>query len=464
MKTIKHVIKKIPLYLIIGSIILACIPVNAFSRTLDDIINDSTSSNTSPSSSQGSSLSEQEFEDGKDAINKYREQIKEEREASEKPTPKPEVVDPTRWNIKEGEERTTQRNIYIGAGTTKLEVFYSTGSEPPAINFISPSGNIYYSNQDVSYENTIFVTRKSKVMKEHSDVSFYVIYFSGLTTEDIGRWTMEVFLPETVNEFFIIAAQESQNWETLNSEYKTVPKDTVLWYLNDKSQYQTNETIQDLIKADDIIPMENKIKEAVPEEVIRTTPIQRFLKLLIFLVPIVVIGLILFFKKLDDDKKKYTKNKILNDNQRLKLRKQKENAQLDKIAEYANKKLDYSDAFNIEERASIVSRKNVFVDKRSEEEKEREKLEASLPSFVDESFITETLNTKFNLNSDHELNDDFDLSGDDVEKTDLDATSSEEDIEDFNNSVIQESIGISEETKTASWMQLDNDENDDNYF
>ncbi len=357
--------------------------------------------------------------------------------AEEQQEVKHKADDIAEWKIAPGESRITKRSIYIGSDVTKLEVFYTTGAQEPEIIFTSPNGNLYYAGQDVNYENMTFETRKGYRVTGYENISYYIIYFANVT--DPGTWQMEAGIDEKTTEFFVVTAKPAQEWKNLNEEYKTIPTDAVLWYLSEDSTYTSDEEVMDIISKDVEIPETNNMKAVVHEEPPKKDPISTVLVLVILLIPAAGVGIFFIFRKMNKERQEHAKKKILNDNQRLKLRRKAENNRLDEYLN--NNRYDYSDDFDIRKRAVLAKervseRKNidseVFL-----REQERINLKEQMPDFVDDDYIRTEIDRKFSQKYD-ELDEMINFNYSDDVTDDLD------DLDDFELEELDDDIELEE--------------------
>lgn len=234
----------------------------------------------------------------------------------------------TKWN-RQMDETSVTRETYVGSGTTKIEIFYSSSSESPQLLLQAPSKKIYHPGATTAYEDTLIIYRKGYVVKEYPDIKYDILYIS--ESQDPGMWNIAFTVDEDIDEFVVVTARVADDWQNFHTDYKTAPTDIIIWEMSQTSHYTAND-ITSIVAKDEVIPT-NHITETVIIETESASPIIFAVIGLIILVIAGTVIAILSVNRAGKAKSREKSNAIKNANNRLKLKRKKENESLDKILE-----------------------------------------------------------------------------------------------------------------------------------
>lgn len=234
----------------------------------------------------------------------------------------------TRWN-RNPEETSVTRQTYIGSGTTKIEIFYSSSVDSPQILLQAPSKKIYHPGATTAYEDTLIVYRKGYVVADYPDIKYDILYIS--ESQDPGMWDIAFTVEDKIDEFMVITARVADDWENFHTDYKTAPTDIIIWEMSQTSHYTAND-ITSIVAKDDVIPT-NHITETVVIETKSSSPIILTVIGVIILVIIGTAVALVSVHRAGKVKNKEKSDAIKNANKRLRLKKKKENEMLDKVLE-----------------------------------------------------------------------------------------------------------------------------------
>ena len=246
-----------------------------------------------------------------------------------------------RWDISKGKDRSKTGNYTIPSETTRFEVFYNKDALAPEITFVTTSGFLYKTTQDV-YTDPVtgarYETRRGNQVGDYSDMAYMVIYIT--KPSDPGLWKINIDLDDDTDTFLMVKTEVPNDFMTLVKEYKMYVIDTVIWAIDSsKADYKLSNLVD--MAAAEKRPEENDIKDTEPPVQEKTDPL---VYVIIFLV-IAIIGftvfIILNIKSSNNTKEEISKKKVKNANKKYKKKKSKENDYLDDLMEQYND--DYSD-------------------------------------------------------------------------------------------------------------------------
>lgn len=279
-------------------------------------------------------------------------------------------VQRSRWNISKGYPRTQVFSVDVKEDTTRFEVFYSSDSSVPDVIITSPAGNAYSSKKNVTEGETSFITRAGYKVQDYNDISYMVVYISN--PSDPGTWDMTITIDENCSEAFVMTSKVPENWEDLQTEYKTSPTGVIAWAIDSEtSQYKASD-ITEITKKDSNIPASMQpVAPKEPEKPDYTVAIVLGIMVIIILIIMLVVFLVQKSKAREKEKRQEAVNKA---NERVKQRKKKENATLENVLK------TFDDEYTDDEDMSAYITASADDEKRSYEEKLTEPVSGILPA------------------------------------------------------------------------------------
>lgn len=261
----------------------------------------------------------------------------------------------TRWRILNDEPSSYTKDFeaYISSGTIRLEVFYTADADMPELTFTSSGGNVYSMTEgSKSLGKTQFKVKNKYSISDYPDIKYSIIYISN--AEDPGTWSIKVHLNNRIREFALVTSEIPESWETLDTDYKTRPKELLLWYLSEYGVDITQESSHSfedmigIISMDTQIPTTNDIDSTeVVASKKKQNPLGSFFFMLTFLIILGVITVIFILKKLRDQSRGMIANRITRANKRLKEGSGGLNESIDKIMSAGEEISGYFDVSKI---------------------------------------------------------------------------------------------------------------------
>ena len=261
----------------------------------------------------------------------------------------------TRWRILNDEPSSYTKDFeaYISSGTIRLEVFYTADADMPELTFTSSGGNVYSMTEgSKSLGKTQFKVKNQYSITDYPDIKYSIIYISN--AEDPGTWSIKVRLNNRIREFALVTSEIPESWETLDTDYKTRPKELLLWYLSEYGVDITQESSHSfedmigIISMDTQIPTTNDIDSTeVVASKKKQNPLSGFFFMLTFLIILGVITVIFILKKLRDQSRGMIANRITRANKRLKEGSGGLNESIDKIMSAGEEISGYFDVSKI---------------------------------------------------------------------------------------------------------------------
>lgn len=224
----------------------------------------------------------------------------------------------TRWRILDDSESSYNRRFeaYISSGTIRLEIFYTAGSESPEIVFTSSGGNRYSMTEgSKNLGRTVFKVKNGYSVKDFPDIKYSIIYISN--AEDPGKWDISIRLNNGIKEFAMLTTEIPTGWEVLDTDYKTQPKELLLWYLAEsgvditKSSTHSIEDMVQILSKDTEIPSTNDINSTeIKKQTETSNPLSSFFLVLIAAIILGVASIALILKKLREQSRGLIRNRI----------------------------------------------------------------------------------------------------------------------------------------------------------
>lgn len=225
----------------------------------------------------------------------------------------------TRWRIPDDNIQSYNRRFeaYISSGTIRLEIFYTVDADIPEIVFTSSGGNQYSMTEgSKNLGKTVFKVKNGYSVSDFPDIKYSIIYISN--AEDPGKWDIDINLNNGIKEFAMLTTEIPAGWETLDTDYKTQPKELLLWYLAENGVDITKpsaHSIEDMIRIiqkDTEIPTTNDINSTdVKKQVKESNPLSGFFLVLIIAVILGVTSVALILKKIREQSRGLIRNRII---------------------------------------------------------------------------------------------------------------------------------------------------------
>lgn len=224
----------------------------------------------------------------------------------------------TRWRILDDSESSYNRRFeaYISSGTIRLEIFYTAGAESPEIIFTSSGGNRYSMTEgSKNLGRTVFKVKNGYSVKDFPDIKYSIIYISN--AEDPGKWDISIRLNNGIKEFAMLTTEIPTGWEVLDTDYKTQPKELLLWYLAEsgvditKTSTHSIEDMVQILSKDTEIPSTNDINSTeIKKQTETSNPLSSFFLVLIMAIILGVVSIALILKKLREQSRGLIRNRI----------------------------------------------------------------------------------------------------------------------------------------------------------
>ena len=224
----------------------------------------------------------------------------------------------TRWRILDDSESSYNRRFeaYISSGTIRLEIFYTAQAESPEIIFTSSGGNRYSMTEgSKNLGRTVFKVKNGYSVKDFPDIKYSIIYISN--AEDPGKWDISIRLNNGIKEFAMLTTEIPTGWEVLDTDYKTQPKELLLWYLAEsgvditKSSTHSIEDMVQILSKDTEIPSTNDINSTeIKKQTETSNPLSSFFLVLIAAIILGVASIALILKKLREQSRGLIRNRI----------------------------------------------------------------------------------------------------------------------------------------------------------
>lgn len=224
----------------------------------------------------------------------------------------------TRWRIPDDSESSYNRRFeaYISSGTIRLEVFYTAGADSPEIVFTSSGGNHYSMTEgSKNLGRTVFKVKNGYSVKDFPDMKYSIIYISN--AEDPGKWDISIRLNNGIKEFAMLTTEIPTGWELLDTDYKTQPKELLLWYLAEsgvditKPSTHSIEDMVQILSKDTEIPSTNDINSTeVKKQTETSNPLSSFFLVLIMAIILGVVSIALILKKIREQSMGLIRNRI----------------------------------------------------------------------------------------------------------------------------------------------------------
>ena len=224
----------------------------------------------------------------------------------------------TRWRILDDSESSYNRRFeaYISSGTIRLEIFYTAQAESPEIIFTSSGGNRYSMTEgSKNLGRTVFKVKNGYSVKDFPDIKYSIIYISN--AEDPGKWDISIRLNNGIKEFAMLTTEIPTGWEVLDTDYKTQPKELLLWYLAEsgvditKTSTHSIEDMVQILSKDTEIPSTNDINSTeIKKQTETSNPLSSFFLVLIMAIILGVVSIALILKKLREQSRGLIRNRI----------------------------------------------------------------------------------------------------------------------------------------------------------
>lgn len=248
--------------------------------------------------------------------------------------------------------------IDVTGETQKYEIIYSKDAGIPEIRLYSPgtNGNTsdgYVDLLTTSFHSPALISRSYLGMEAEGfdDLSLMTFYVSSETKQ--GIWILSIVPEQGTKECIVVKADTTPGWENLVCDYKTQPTKIIGWSL--KESTYTVDDISNIIAQNSTIPEVANMTGQNPQPVVEETPedpLQKFMPFIIgTLVILCMIVMIVFTlkkkkeaRKAEDDKE----DRIRTANRKMKERKMREEAELERDAEKMYKEFeddDYGDDY-----------------------------------------------------------------------------------------------------------------------